>query len=92
MLTYKQDSIRLEAIAYAQKVNNWLDCAWRPKLSREKLSESSSMTLRQALARKGHNNERIDFIINEAKNSSNAAYILSYWGVDGEKHAKELTA
>ena len=26
MLTYKQDSIRLEAIAYSQKANNWLDC------------------------------------------------------------------
>lgn len=50
------------------------------------------MTLRQALAHKGHDAEGIERIINEARNSSNPAYILSYWGVNGEKYAKELMA
>lgn len=26
MLTYKQDTIRTEAIAYSKKANDWLDC------------------------------------------------------------------
>ena len=26
MLTYKQDTIRLQAVAYSKQANNWLDC------------------------------------------------------------------
>ena len=50
------------------------------------------MTIAQALARKGYAADRIEHIISEAKASSNPAYIFSYWGINGEKYAKQLTA
>lgn len=48
------------------------------------------MTIRQALARKGYSDDMIDNIIGEARNSSNPEYILSYWGINGEKYANQL--
>lgn len=48
------------------------------------------MTIAQALAKKGHGADTIIYIIDLAKKSSNPAYILHYWGINGEKYARQL--
>lgn len=48
------------------------------------------MTIAQALAKKGHAADRIKEVIELAKKSSNPAYILHYWGINGERYAKQL--
>lgn len=50
------------------------------------------MTIEQALAKRGYGADRIKEVIEEAKKSSNPEYILSYWGINGERYAKQLTA
>lgn len=48
------------------------------------------MTIREALAKRGYGKDRIEEVIKEAKESSNPAYILHYWGINGERYAKQL--
>lgn len=51
------------------------------------------MSLEQALIAKGHSIETAARVIEEARASSNAAYILLYWGLserNAEKYAEVL--